>query len=168
MQSLFIYGRVITTVEKAKEFRGRAEHLITLAKKGGLANFRRILRTVQSPVILRTREGSCARDHSRTRKREEVRDERALLGDVPRLDAPVEWDDSLGTEDATARRVHANIDAGTVELVDDAIEQARKRDAIRSQPDRRASRKAAIGELRHRDPQRVIPLLQRHVRARCL
>jgi len=51
VQSLFIYGRVITTVEKAKEFRGRAEHLITLAKKGGLANFRRILRTVQSPVI---------------------------------------------------------------------------------------------------------------------
>jgi large subunit ribosomal protein L17 len=51
VQSLFIYGRVITTVEKAKEFRGRAERLITLAKKGGLANFRRILRTVQSPEI---------------------------------------------------------------------------------------------------------------------
>ena len=51
VQSLFIYGRVITTVEKAKEFRGRAERLITLAKKGGLANFRRILRTVQSPAI---------------------------------------------------------------------------------------------------------------------
>jgi large subunit ribosomal protein L17 len=51
VQSLFIYGRVITTVEKAKEFRGRAERLITLAKKGGLANFRRILRTVQSPDI---------------------------------------------------------------------------------------------------------------------
>ncbi len=51
VQSLFIYGRVITTVEKAKEFRGRAERLITLAKKGGLANFRRILRTVQNPDI---------------------------------------------------------------------------------------------------------------------
>ena len=53
VQSLFIYGRVITTVEKAKEFRGRAERLITLAKKGGLANFRRILRTVQDPAIAR-------------------------------------------------------------------------------------------------------------------
>ena len=53
VQSLFIYGRVITTVEKAKEFRGRAERLITLAKKGGLANFRRILRTVQNPAIAR-------------------------------------------------------------------------------------------------------------------
>jgi large subunit ribosomal protein L17 len=53
VQSLFIYGRVITTVEKAKEFRGRAERLITLAKKGGLANFRRILRTVQSADIAR-------------------------------------------------------------------------------------------------------------------
>jgi large subunit ribosomal protein L17 len=53
VQSLFIYGRVITTVEKAKEFRGTAEHLITLGKKGGLANFRRILRTVQNPDLAR-------------------------------------------------------------------------------------------------------------------
>jgi len=51
VQSLFIYGRVITTVEKAKEFRGTAEHLITLAKAGGLDAFRRILRTVQDPRI---------------------------------------------------------------------------------------------------------------------
>jgi large subunit ribosomal protein L17 len=53
VQSLFIYGRVVTTVEKAKEFRGTAEHLITLGKKGGLANFRRILRTVQNPDLAR-------------------------------------------------------------------------------------------------------------------
>ncbi len=45
--SLFVYGRVITTVEKAKEFRGTAERMVTLAKAGGLASFRRILRTVQ-------------------------------------------------------------------------------------------------------------------------
>jgi large subunit ribosomal protein L17 len=51
VQSLFIYGRVITTVEKAKEFRRTAERMITLAKKGGLANFRRILRTIQKPEI---------------------------------------------------------------------------------------------------------------------
>ena len=51
VQSLFIYGRVITTVEKAKEFRGTAERMITLAKKGGLAAFRRILRTIQKPEL---------------------------------------------------------------------------------------------------------------------
>jgi large subunit ribosomal protein L17 len=49
--SLFVYGRVITTVEKAKEFRGTAEHLITLGKAGGLHNLRRILRTVQDPEV---------------------------------------------------------------------------------------------------------------------
>ncbi len=49
--SLFIYGRVITTVEKAKEFRGTAEHVIELGKAGGLHNFRRILRTVQDPKV---------------------------------------------------------------------------------------------------------------------
>jgi large subunit ribosomal protein L17 len=49
--SLFIYGRVITTLEKAKEFRGTAEHLIQLGKEGGLHNFRRILRTVQDPTV---------------------------------------------------------------------------------------------------------------------
>jgi large subunit ribosomal protein L17 len=53
VQSLFIYGRVITTLEKAKEFRGTAEHLIQLGKRGGLANFRRILRTVQNPDLAR-------------------------------------------------------------------------------------------------------------------
>jgi large subunit ribosomal protein L17 len=53
VQSLFIHGRVITTVSKAKEFRGTAEHLITLGKKGGLAAFRRILRTVQDARIAR-------------------------------------------------------------------------------------------------------------------
>jgi large subunit ribosomal protein L17 len=53
VQSLFIHGRVITTVSKAKEFRGTAEHLITLGKKGGLASFRRILRTVQDARIAR-------------------------------------------------------------------------------------------------------------------
>lgn len=45
--SLFVYGRVITTVEKAKEFRRTAEHMITLGKAGGLDSLRRILRTVQ-------------------------------------------------------------------------------------------------------------------------
>ncbi len=51
--SLFVYGRVITTLQKAKEFRGTAERMITLAKAGGLANFRRILRTVQDRAVAR-------------------------------------------------------------------------------------------------------------------
>lgn len=49
--SLFIYGRIFTTVEKAKEFRGMAEHLITLGKKSGLASFRAILDVVRDPRI---------------------------------------------------------------------------------------------------------------------
>jgi large subunit ribosomal protein L17 len=51
VQSLFIYGRVITTPEKAKEFRGTAEHLIQLGKVGDLPARRRILRTVQDPKL---------------------------------------------------------------------------------------------------------------------
>jgi large subunit ribosomal protein L17 len=51
VQSLFIYGRIITTEAKAKEFRGTAEHMITLGKVGDLPARRRILRTVQDPRI---------------------------------------------------------------------------------------------------------------------
>jgi len=51
VQSLFIYGRIITTEAKAKEFRGTAEHLITLGKVGDLPARRRILRTVQDPRL---------------------------------------------------------------------------------------------------------------------
>ena len=53
VSSLFLNGRIATTVEKAKEFRGTAEHLITLAKRGGLANFRRILSVVHDRKIAR-------------------------------------------------------------------------------------------------------------------
>ncbi|HLY09579.1 MAG TPA: 50S ribosomal protein L17 [Planctomycetota bacterium] len=53
VQSLFIYGRIITTEAKAKEFRGTAEHLITLGKVGDLPARRRILRTVQDPRLAR-------------------------------------------------------------------------------------------------------------------
>ena len=35
--SLFVHGRIFTTLDRAKEFRGTAEHLVTLGKKGGLA-----------------------------------------------------------------------------------------------------------------------------------
>jgi large subunit ribosomal protein L17 len=55
--SLFLYGRIVTTVQKAKEFRGTAEHLIQLAKDGqadkkkALANYRRILRTIHDKGV---------------------------------------------------------------------------------------------------------------------
>jgi large subunit ribosomal protein L17 len=57
--SLFIYGRIITTASKAKEFRGTAEHLIQLAKdaagdsKKKLANLRRIFATVRDNGVTR-------------------------------------------------------------------------------------------------------------------
>lgn len=55
--SLFTYGRIITTAEKAKEFRGTAEHLVQLGKdanvdpKVKLHKFRQILQTVQDPRV---------------------------------------------------------------------------------------------------------------------
>lgn len=51
--SLFLHGRITTTVTRAKEFRGRAERMITLAKRGGLENFRRILSVVQDIRVAR-------------------------------------------------------------------------------------------------------------------
>lgn len=58
--SLFVYGRVVTTVTRAKEFRGLAERMITLAKHAAgvkeeerLPFFRRALRTVQDPKVVK-------------------------------------------------------------------------------------------------------------------
>jgi large subunit ribosomal protein L17 len=45
--SLFRHERIITTPEKAKECRRFAERLVTLAKKGGLANLRRTISLLQ-------------------------------------------------------------------------------------------------------------------------
>jgi large subunit ribosomal protein L17 len=41
--SLFRHERIVTTPQKAKECRRFAERLVTIAKKGGQANFRRAL-----------------------------------------------------------------------------------------------------------------------------
>ncbi len=41
--SLFRHERIITTPEKAKECRRFAERLVTIAKRGGLADFRRVI-----------------------------------------------------------------------------------------------------------------------------
>ncbi len=40
VQSLFLHGRIVTTLAKAKEFRSPAEKLITLARKGNAAKER--------------------------------------------------------------------------------------------------------------------------------
>ncbi|ADQ45868.1 ribosomal protein L17 [Caldicellulosiruptor kronotskyensis 2002] len=41
--SLFKHGRIMTTEAKAKDLRRIAEKLITIAKKGDLASYRRVL-----------------------------------------------------------------------------------------------------------------------------
>ena len=44
--SLFQHGKITTTETKAKRLRPFAEHLITRAKRGDLASFRRLLRVI--------------------------------------------------------------------------------------------------------------------------
>jgi len=51
--NLFLVGRIRTTPAKAKEIRPMAEKLITLGRKGGLANFRRALAALDDPFIVR-------------------------------------------------------------------------------------------------------------------
>ena len=51
--NLFLVGRIKTTPAKAKEVRGMAEKLITLARKGGLAHFRRALAILDDKYIVR-------------------------------------------------------------------------------------------------------------------
>ena len=50
--SLFKAERILTTVPKAKELRKMAEKLITLAKKGGLANIRHIDQYIKEKSVL--------------------------------------------------------------------------------------------------------------------
>lgn len=42
-RELFLHERITTTLEKAKAARPFAERMITLAKRGGLANYRRVV-----------------------------------------------------------------------------------------------------------------------------
>jgi large subunit ribosomal protein L17 len=53
VNSLFLVERIRTTPAKAKEVRGMAEKMVTLAKKGGLANFRRALAALDDKFIVR-------------------------------------------------------------------------------------------------------------------
>lgn len=50
VNSLFRYERIITTLAKAKEFKGQAERLITLAKNNSLHHFRQVLTYLQDEI----------------------------------------------------------------------------------------------------------------------
>lgn len=50
-RSLFIHGRITTTVEKAKDLRPFAEKLITIARKDDLASFRRLISILDDKEI---------------------------------------------------------------------------------------------------------------------
>jgi large subunit ribosomal protein L17 len=55
-RELFLNERIVTTLEKAKVARPAAERMITMAKKGGLGNYRRIVsllgdKTVAKKVV---------------------------------------------------------------------------------------------------------------------
>ena len=50
--SLFINGKVRTTLPKAKELRGVAERLISFAKRGDLHARRQVLRRIQNKVVV--------------------------------------------------------------------------------------------------------------------
>lgn len=52
-RSLFIHGRITTTVEKAKDLRPFAEKLITIARKDDLASFRRLIAILDDKEIAR-------------------------------------------------------------------------------------------------------------------
>ena len=51
--SLFLHGRIETTVEKAKDLRGFAEPLITKAKQGDLHSRRLVARKIRNPEALK-------------------------------------------------------------------------------------------------------------------
>ena len=53
LSALFEHGRIVTTLEKAKEYRPFAEKLITLSKTRTLHNMRRAARDIQSKTLLR-------------------------------------------------------------------------------------------------------------------
>lgn len=49
---LFRHGRIITTLPKAKEFRGLADRLVTWAKKGDARHYRRIASVVKDRRVV--------------------------------------------------------------------------------------------------------------------
>ena len=58
VSSLFEHETISTTMPKAKEVRGFAEKLITLAKKGDLASRRRAIALLNNRAIFKEEDGS--------------------------------------------------------------------------------------------------------------
>jgi large subunit ribosomal protein L17 len=58
VSSLFEHGTIRTTIQKAKEVRGFAEKLVTLAKKGDLASRRRAIALLNDRDIYEEQSGS--------------------------------------------------------------------------------------------------------------
>lgn len=52
VSSLLEYGRIVTTLAKAKEYRPHAEKMISLGRTKTLHNMRRAARDIQSKVVL--------------------------------------------------------------------------------------------------------------------
>ena len=50
--SLFLHGRIVTTLPKAKRLRPLAERLITFAKRGDLHSRRRVLRVIRNKSVV--------------------------------------------------------------------------------------------------------------------
>jgi large subunit ribosomal protein L17 len=61
VSSLFEHGRVSTTIEKAKEVKGFAEKLITMAKKGDLASRRRVISLLGKRNIVEYEDGKAVK-----------------------------------------------------------------------------------------------------------
>jgi len=53
LDALFRHGRIVTTLEKAKEYRPFAEKLITLARTKNLHNIRIVARDIQDRSLLK-------------------------------------------------------------------------------------------------------------------
>jgi large subunit ribosomal protein L17 len=115
--SLLEHERIQTTVPKAKEARRLAERIITLGKRGGLANVRLAARTVKNRAVLEkvfgplkeryaTRPGGYTRLVHLGFRRGDAAD-MAILELVDRPAAPVKGDDedntpAAGTEEKAA------------------------------------------------------------------
>ena len=64
MTSFFANGRIETTEAKAKEIRGLADHLITLAKRGDLAARRQAIASLVDEEVVRKLFGEIAAKYS--------------------------------------------------------------------------------------------------------
>ena len=108
--SLLEHERIQTTIPKAKEARPLAERIITLGKRGGLANVRLAARTVRNKAVLSKVFGELAKRFSerpggytrivRTGYRRGDAAEMAILELVDRAEAPAGGGEEKKEEEA--------------------------------------------------------------------